>query len=74
MKQLRKKPEDVSESRSQDGSQDNMVTGRSPYSKYQQAPESGLASSPWSSKSSGISLQYLEYDLFKYSQMPSKQM
>lgn len=59
MKQLQKAPEDVSESKSQDNSQDNMVTGQSPYSKHKQsskqASQSGLASSPWSSKSSGVS-------------------
>ncbi|XP_021914831.1 circadian locomoter output cycles protein kaput [Zootermopsis nevadensis] len=56
MKQLQKAPEDASEPRSQDNSQDNTISGQSPYTKHQrsskQASQSGLASSPWSSKSS----------------------
>jgi hypothetical protein len=58
MKQSQKAPEDVSELRSQDNSQDNVVTGQLPYKHQQssqQTSQSGLASSPWSSKSSGMS-------------------
>ncbi|KAJ9600067.1 hypothetical protein L9F63_009636, partial [Diploptera punctata] len=51
MKEMRKAPEEAAESRSQENSQDNMVTGETQFSK-QQASQSGLASSPWSSKSS----------------------
>ncbi|XP_023713872.1 circadian locomoter output cycles protein kaput isoform X2 [Cryptotermes secundus] len=55
MKQSQKAPEDVSELRSQDNSQDNVVTGHLSY-RHQQSSQptsqSGLASSPWSSKSS----------------------
>lgn len=55
MKQSQKAPEDVSELRSQDNTQDNVVTGQLPnkhQQSSQQTSQSGLASSPWSSKSS----------------------
>jgi hypothetical protein len=58
IKQLRKVPEDATESRSQDDSQDNTVAEHLPY-KHQQSSQhitqSGVVSSPWSSKSSGMS-------------------
>jgi circadian locomoter output cycle kaput protein len=55
MKQSQKVSEDASESRSQDDSQDNTIAEHVPY-KHQQSSQhtvqSGLVSSPWSSRSS----------------------
>jgi hypothetical protein len=58
MKHLRKLPEDATESRSQSDSQDNTVSEQLPYKHQhssQHVTQSDLVSSPWSSKSSGLS-------------------
>jgi hypothetical protein len=58
MKRLQKRPEGLSELRCQDNSQDSDATGQLPYKHQQssqQIAQSGPASSPWSSKSSGMS-------------------
>jgi hypothetical protein len=79
MKQLQKPSEDLSEFRCEDNSQDSDVTEQLPYKHQQsshQTSQSGLASSPWSSKSSGMSglfLNYVESDLHECNKLSSEQ-
>jgi hypothetical protein len=71
MKQSQKVSEDASESRSQDDSQDNTIAEHLPY-KHQQSSQrtvqSGLVSSPWSSRSSGMSELSMLYVKTEYMQ------
>jgi hypothetical protein len=79
MKRLQKPSDDLSEFRCEDNSQDSDVTEQLPYKHQQssqQTSQNGLASSPWSSKSSGMSrlfLKYVESDLHECNQISSEQ-